>query len=44
VELKNIASTDKNLMPKILECVENKVTLGEIAFALRDVFGEFKSA
>ncbi|MDI9359133.1 MAG: methylmalonyl-CoA mutase family protein [Phycisphaerales bacterium] len=31
-----------NLMPLVIEAVENKVTLGEIADALRQVFGEYK--
>ena len=36
------AKTDENLMPIVLEAVENYCTLGEIADALRDVFGEYK--
>ncbi|MCS7070188.1 MAG: methylmalonyl-CoA mutase family protein, partial [Anaerolinea sp.] len=31
-----------NLMPIILECVENDVTLGEICHSLRGVFGEYR--
>ncbi len=31
-----------NLMPLILECVENEVTLGEICHSLREVFGEYR--
>jgi len=31
-----------NLMPVVIEAVENKATLGEIADALRNVFGEYK--
>ena len=31
-----------NLMPLIIECVENEVTLGEIAHTLRAVFGEYR--
>ena len=30
-----------NIMPLVVEAVENKVTLGEISNALRSVFGEF---
>jgi methylmalonyl-CoA mutase N-terminal domain/subunit len=29
-------------MPAVIEAVENKVTLGEIADELRGVFGEYK--
>jgi methylmalonyl-CoA mutase N-terminal domain/subunit len=30
-----------NIMPHVVEAVENKATLGEISNALRSVFGEF---
>ena len=30
-----------NIMPLVVEAVENKATLGEISNALRSVFGEF---
>ena len=33
---------DENLMPIIIEAVENRATLGEISDALREVWGEFK--
>src|SRR5690606_34812072 len=33
---------DENLMPLFVECVENDVTLGEIANTLRDVWGEYR--
>jgi methylmalonyl-CoA mutase, N-terminal domain len=36
------ASSGENLMPAVLEAVENKCTLGEIADTLREVFGEHK--
>jgi methylmalonyl-CoA mutase N-terminal domain/subunit len=36
------ASGDENLMPAVIEAVENKCTLGEIADTLREVFGEYK--
>jgi methylmalonyl-CoA mutase N-terminal domain/subunit len=29
-------------MPAVIEAVENKITLGEIADELRSVFGEYK--
>jgi methylmalonyl-CoA mutase N-terminal domain/subunit len=40
--LSNAAKSDENLMPHILNCVENYSTLGEIADELRAIFGEFK--
>lgn len=43
--LKNIhdaAINSKNLMPSVIEAVEKKVTLGEIANCLRKIFGEYK--
>ncbi|MDZ4764290.1 MAG: methylmalonyl-CoA mutase family protein [Chloroflexota bacterium] len=33
-----------NLMPLIIACVENEVTLGEVCHTLRDVFGEYRPA
>ena len=35
------ANSDANLMPIIIECVENKLTLGEICNRLRKVWGEY---
>lgn len=40
--LKEKARTDENLMPIILECVENYCTVGEISNALRQVWGEYQ--
>ncbi len=40
--LEEAARSDTNLMPVIIECVENYVTLGEICRVLRRVFGEQK--
>ncbi len=43
--LKNIkdhATNNQNLMPVVIDAVENFCTLGEIADALRQVFGEYK--
>ena len=34
------AHSDANLIPVLIECVENYVTLGEICAVLRNVFGE----
>jgi len=36
------ASSGENLMPAVIEAVENKCTLGEVADELRAVFGEYK--
>lgn len=36
------ATTTDNLMPSVVEAVENDCTLGEIADVLRGVFGEYK--
>ena len=38
--LKQVAQTDDNTVPAILECVESYCTLGEICEVLRVVFGE----
>lgn len=40
--LKSSAQTDENLLPKILDCVENYVTVGEISNTLRSVWGEYR--
>lgn len=41
-QIKDNAIHNKNLMPVVIEAVENFCTLGEISDALRDVFGEYK--
>lgn len=41
-EIVRIAGTKENLMPAVIEAVENLCTLGEIADALRGVWGEYK--
>jgi len=41
-EINDRANGDDNLMPAVMEAVENKCTLGEIADTLREVFGEYK--
>ena len=41
-QLNDKAVSGENLMPTVIESVENKVTLGEIADELRCVFGEYK--
>ena len=40
--LTEAAKGTDNLMPLVLDCVENRCTLGEISDALRAVFGEYK--
>lgn len=40
--LNDAASGDENIMPVVIEAVENKCTLGEIADTLREVYGEYK--
>jgi methylmalonyl-CoA mutase N-terminal domain/subunit len=41
-QLNDKAMSGENLMPIVIEAVENKITLGEIADELRSVFGEYK--
>jgi methylmalonyl-CoA mutase N-terminal domain/subunit len=41
-KLTNYAQGSENLMPAVIEAVENYCTLGEVANALRNVFGEYK--
>ena len=41
-DLNDKASSNENIMPTVIEAVENKCTLGEIADTLREVFGEYK--
>lgn len=40
--IKDHATNNQNLMPVVIDAVENLCTLGEIADALRQVFGEYK--
>jgi methylmalonyl-CoA mutase N-terminal domain/subunit len=40
--LSDKASSGENMMPAVIEAVENLCTLGEIADTLREVFGEYK--
>ena len=41
-QLEATAKTDENLMPVLVECVENELTLGEICGVLRGVWGEYQ--
>jgi methylmalonyl-CoA mutase, N-terminal domain len=40
-KLEQIAGSDENLMPYVIEAVESYATLGEISDVLRKVFGEY---
>jgi methylmalonyl-CoA mutase N-terminal domain/subunit len=40
--LNDKATSEENIMPAVIEAVENKCTLGEIADTLREVYGEHK--
>ncbi|MEO6905526.1 MAG: methylmalonyl-CoA mutase family protein, partial [Ginsengibacter sp.] len=41
-KIKDHAANNQNLMPVVIDAVENLCTLGEISDTLRNVFGEFK--
>jgi len=43
-KLAEAAKTDENILPRILDCVENYVTVGEISHCLRKVWGEYREA
>ena len=43
-KLEEAARGDENTLPRILECVENYVTVGEISNRLRKVWGEYREA
>ncbi len=40
--LNDKCNSGENIMPSVVEAVENKCTLGEIADTLREVYGEYK--
>ncbi|MCB0739862.1 MAG: methylmalonyl-CoA mutase, partial [Chitinophagaceae bacterium] len=40
--LNDKATSGENIMPVVIEAVENKCTLGEIADTLREIYGEYK--
>ena len=40
-KIKEVATTDENLFPYVLEAVKAYATVGEISNALREVFGEY---
>jgi methylmalonyl-CoA mutase N-terminal domain/subunit len=41
-QLESAAHGDQNLLPLMIECVENQITLGEICGVLRRVWGEYR--
>lgn len=41
-QLEQTARGSENLMPLLIECVENRLTLGEICHTLRRVWGEYQ--
>ena len=41
-KIRNVARSHDNLMPVLIEAVENHLTLGEISHALEDVFGRYQ--
>lgn len=43
-KLEEAAKTTENMLPRILDCVENYVTVGEISHRLRKVWGEYQEA
>lgn len=43
-KLEEAAKGDENMLPKILDCVENYVTVGEISNRLRKIWGEYREA
>jgi len=42
--LKKMASTDENLLPSVIQCVESYASLGEICDTLRSVWGEYRES
>ena len=44
LKLEESARGTENLLPRILDCVENYVTVGEISNQLRKVWGEYREA
>ena len=44
VKLEDAARTGENMLPRILDCVESYVTVGEISNRLRKIWGEYREA
>jgi methylmalonyl-CoA mutase, N-terminal domain len=43
VYLENTAKTKDNLIPILIDCLENSITLGEICSVLRKIWGEYQA-
>jgi methylmalonyl-CoA mutase N-terminal domain/subunit len=43
-KLQEAAQGTENMLPRILECIESHVTVGEISHALRKIWGEYREA
>jgi methylmalonyl-CoA mutase N-terminal domain/subunit len=41
--VKNAAAGTDNLMPSVIDAIENYCTLGEIADVLRGIYGEYQA-
>lgn len=41
-KLEKTAQSDENMMPLFIECVESDITLGEICWVMRKVWGEYQ--
>jgi methylmalonyl-CoA mutase N-terminal domain/subunit len=41
-QLEQVARSDENLIPVLIECVEKDITLGEICDLLRGIWGEYQ--
>lgn len=41
--LKEVAETEENIMPAVIEAIRNGATVGEISDIFREVFGEYQS-
>ncbi len=44
VKLEEAANNDENMLPRILDCVESYITVGEISHCLRKIWGEYREA
>ncbi len=44
LKLEEAAKSEENMLPRILDCVEAQVTVGEISHKLRKVWGEYQEA
>lgn len=44
VQLENSAKGTENLIPLLITCMENEITLGEVCNVLRKVWGEYQSS